>query len=829
LRFSRKSCLVSRADPSSFFFFSDRLKRLTSVTEGSLSTRYDYDKNGNQLNQYDPKGNRVEYTWDELNRKKAHIQHKATGNLSTSYTYDEEGNLASLTDAKGQTFSYAYDLLNRRTDDSYPAQSTPFLALAAVKTGYDASNNVTDIVETKNAAAGGTVTDSTANIYDDFDRITSSTQRGVTVAYGYDANGNRTSVGTGSGSTSYTYDERNRVSEAKVGSAVTNFDYYPDGKKKSVSYPNGAGVSYLYFPTNRVKAITNTAAGATISSYAYTYDKNGNRLTQTEVQNGSATDTTYSYDTLDRMTSFTAAGPTGSTTTEYTFDGYNRATEKVTAADGISVTKSYSYDETDWLAQIDDGSKTLSYQYDDNGNTIRKSDSSDPGNETVFEYDSANRMVRTARGTTVLGLYDYDAEGMRIRHRNSDRGDVDYFYDGRSVIEERTATGAMLAHYNYADKLMSLATGSDTQYYHFDALGSTVNLTDSTGSAKVSYFLNPWGMILSQIGDSTNRRVFTGKELDVNTGLIYFGQRYYDPNTARFISQDSYLGKSDTPPSLHRYLYAYSNPTVYVDLFGYASEESSAWDRFKDGMKEAGKGAITAFSRARKALPVISREVNNVTEKVANSFSPESTFEQVVATAGYTIGDFIVSNTLAPVTAAGAVEEASENPNKITIPLAVISVAPNLPKGSGKVIKKLLGKEASVGEKLLTKEARSGISVAEKEAVEGVVAEKPIVIGENMKRVQQYADEIGGHAYQPWKNEPFDYDLGMKRNERWIQDMKKEGREIIDIGPDFKRRSVGRDPSDFYNMERSQLKDYGNYTKAFERTGTSGGVPGLDF
>jgi len=67
--------------------------------------------------------------------------------------------------------------------------------------------------------------------------------------------------------------------------------------------------------------------------------------------------------------------------------------------------------------------------------------------------------------------------------------------------------------------------------------------------------------------------ILTGKELDVNTGLIYFGQRYYDPDTARFINQDSYLGKQDTPPSLHRYLYAYSNPTVYIDLEGYAAND----------------------------------------------------------------------------------------------------------------------------------------------------------------------------------------------------------------------------------------------------------------
>jgi RHS repeat-associated protein len=106
---------------------------------------------------------------------------------------------------------------------------------------------------------------------------------------------------------------------------------------------------------------------------------------------------------------------------------------------------------------------------------------------------------------------------------------------------------------------------------------------------------------------------------------------------------------------------------------------------------------------------------------------------------------------------------------------------------------------------------------------------KPIIVGENMKRVKLYAEKTGGQAYNPWKNDPFNKNLGMKRNKRWIQDMKREGRDIIDIGPDLKRRSLGTDPSDFYNMERTQLKDYGNYTKVFERNGTKGGVPGIDF
>jgi RHS repeat-associated protein len=199
--------------------------------------------------------------------------------------------------------------------------------------------------------------------------------------------------------------------------------------------------------------------------------------------------------------------------------------------------------------------------------------------------------------------------------------------------------------------------------------------------------------------------------MDANTGLIYFGARYYDPDTARFISQDSYLGKTDTPPSLHRYLYAYSNPTVYIDLEG-----CDAWDIVNsliDGGKEAWHGTKKAVSLARKALPVISREASKLAETIANQYNPDTTLKQALATAAYTTGEFITSNVLSPITAAGSIEEAAENPTKLTVTVAILATMPELPKGSGKLLKKLVGREAVAGEKLLTKEVKSGEKAVE--------------------------------------------------------------------------------------------------------------------
>ncbi len=99
-----------------------------------------------------------------------------------------------------------------------------------------------------------------------------------------------------------------------------------------------------------------------------------------------------------------------------------------------------------------------------------------------------------------------------------------------------------------------------------------------------------------------------------------------------------------------------------------------------------------------------------------------------------------------------------------------------------------------------------------------------------MVRVREYANRIGGHAYRPWRNEPFDFDLALQRNARWIKDQMKQGREIIDIGPDFARRSATGRRSPFYELERRLIREqnYERYRKVFERFGQRGGVPGLD-
>jgi RHS repeat-associated protein len=67
--------------------------------------------------------------------------------------------------------------------------------------------------------------------------------------------------------------------------------------------------------------------------------------------------------------------------------------------------------------------------------------------------------------------------------------------------------------------------------------------------------------------DPTRR--FTGKELDPETGLYYYGGRYYDPEISRFVSPDPFVAEVYDPQNLNRYSYVLNDPVNYIDPSGY--------------------------------------------------------------------------------------------------------------------------------------------------------------------------------------------------------------------------------------------------------------------
>ena len=325
-----------------------------------------------------------------------------------------------------------------------------------------------------------------------------------------------------------------------------------------------------YYANLKTKSITHEKDGTTLNAYAYQYDKNGNRTQQVETQNSTTETTTYSFDATDRLTQ--AAYP--NQTVAYSYDkNYNRTREVITGEN--PETKNFIYNSRNQLTQIinSDNSKNVSYQFDDNGNQTQKTKN---GVITTFVYNTQNQLVSVQEDLTTLGQFYYNYAGLRTQ-KTANGTTSNYSYDGDSVLTQSDTSNATTVKYDYgAEQLLSLKPQSTArQYYHNDVLGSTTLLTNTLGVQQASYQYDAWGNSRGETGSSDNVFGFTGHEKDTETGLYYFKARYYDPDTARFLNQDSYLGDVDTPPSLHRYLYAYGNPTVWVDLDGHEAREIS--------------------------------------------------------------------------------------------------------------------------------------------------------------------------------------------------------------------------------------------------------------
>ena len=132
------------------------------------------------------------------------------------------------------------------------------------------------------------------------------------------------------------------------------------------------------------------------------------------------------------------------------------------------------------------------------------------------------------------------------------------------VITESKDDGTTIA-YTYGNDLLSDGTHS----FLTDALGSTRGLVDNTETLTDSYDYTPYGELSSHIGTSENSFLFTGEQLDKETGNYYLRARYYSPTTTRFLSRDTYDGKLIDPISQNHYLYAGANPVMYVDPNGH--------------------------------------------------------------------------------------------------------------------------------------------------------------------------------------------------------------------------------------------------------------------
>jgi RHS repeat-associated protein len=291
---------------------------------------------------------------------------------TTSYGYDTYGNQTSITPPGPiAPETVGYDALSRETseiDGLDQITTTTYDALDRVtKTSYAGGTSVTDSYDPDDNLISETDPSGTERAtYNALNELTQTTlPSGQTISYGYDNNDNLTSVTDAGGTVTYAYNNLNELKTlTEPGGYNTTFAYDNEGNRTGITYPNGVTIAYTYDPANRpLTMIATNPGGSTIASETYTYtvgSTNTELLQTAKDQNGNVA--SYSYDPLDRLVEAKTVASGGATVSDYqyTYDGDgNRLTEVVNGA-----STGYTYNAADELTAI--GAAGLTY--DANGN-----------------------------------------------------------------------------------------------------------------------------------------------------------------------------------------------------------------------------------------------------------------------------------------------------------------------------------------------------------------------------------------------------------------------------------------------------------------------------
>ena len=516
----------------------NRLKKVTDPLNGI--TQYSYDGNGNLLTVKDAKNQVTTFAYDSRNRLLSTTD--PLGKVET-YEYDGNDNLTKRITPKLDQIVFAYDAVNQLLSKTLPG------TLATSYT-YDAVGNLLTVTDPDSAL---TMTYDQANQLLTTSTAGSSTQPSVTLTYAYDKNGNRLTLADGTNTNTATYDPLNRLASLTSPAGATTFAYDALSRRTAMTLPNGTQTTYTYDPASQVTNILHqlTATSAQINKADYLYNGVGNRTSLTDrrgIRN-------FGYDNLDRLTS--ASHPLLGMAQSFAYDAVgNRTTAGNVTNAGNQLT----------------ADATHAYQYDDNGNLVRKTLLA-TGNYTQYTYDAENRLTKVEDFATgnptpaFTSTYRYDGLGRRIE-KVANGQTKRYIYDGEDILLEYDGSNVLQARYTHGpgiDEPIAVTKGSSTYYYHQDALGSVTDLTDSVGATAKSYAYDAYGNILESPGSLDQPYTYTGREFDAENGLMYYRARYYDPSSGRFIQKDP-IGFEGGDANL--YSYVKGNPPNFSDPSG---------------------------------------------------------------------------------------------------------------------------------------------------------------------------------------------------------------------------------------------------------------------
>ncbi|MFJ2043903.1 RHS repeat-associated core domain-containing protein [Paenibacillus taichungensis] len=561
---------------------------------------------GKTLEQTDGNGNVKAFNYDVKGQLR---QVTSANGEQTQYSYDLAGNLIKTIDPTGNIKENAYDQLNRRIQTKDKSGNS-------TKSYYTPGGNLMKYVDRN----GNTFTYE----YDLRGNLIRKISSDETTIFVVDSVGKRISMTDSTGTTGYQYDPASEQLTRLTypDGLTTEFNYDLNGNRTEMKGPFGNTVFYTYDTMNRMTSI-GTSKDAPDAQYNYY----ANGLFKTS-QSLNGVSNLRTYNGLDLVNLEQVRGQDILALYNYGYDNNKNITKRVQQG----VQDDFTYDQLDRIATASGNNEQ--YTYDKQGNRLTmQSDKEVNAVNSEYQYDTSNRLTQVTTDAAKVG-YHYNGDNLLVERIENGVTTRYYYDDGAQIIAEAEVLNGkpeLKANYIRGAKLEAIvyADGSKA-YVQTNGHGDITELRDVDGALLNKYQYDVWGNLELKEEKVHNPFLYSGELWDDTTQLQYLRTRWYDPNTGRFINEDTFEGELDDPLSLNLYAYVQNNPLRYVDPSG----------RSKFGSTAYGQYAHKALGNIFKLINLFTKEDVAFTEKtvkLANGKSGRVDFALQVGESQYEI------------------------------------------------------------------------------------------------------------------------------------------------------------------------------------------------
>ncbi|WP_371548848.1 DUF6531 domain-containing protein [Streptomyces sp. NBC_00554] len=545
-------------------------------------TTYEYTHFDRLHARTEPDGRRYEFSYDPQLRL-TRVANPAGQNWT--YQYDPAGRLVSETDFGHKTRSYVHDAAGRlvsRTNSLGQVicfERDTFGQVVRKDAGGYVTTFTYDVLGRLTAASTPDVA-LTLRRERGTGRLTSETINGRTMTYSYDALGRRTTRVTPSGAaSSWDYDAVGNYRRLTASGRTIDFAYDDAGRRRSSQVGPKVFLTDEYDIAGRLVAQSVIGDGRLRQHRGYAYRADGNLTGVTDGLNG---DRTFDLDSAGRVTAVYGHGWTEG----YAYDEAGNQSE-------ASSPDSHPASETNgpraYVGTLIERAGRTRYEHDALGRMVLRQKTRISRKPATWRYtwDVEDRLASVVTPDGTLWRYQYDPLGRRIAKEQigadgrSVTERVDFVWDGATLCEQTSrgadANNSITLTWDH-DGLRPVAqteriTSADAPQHEIDSrffaiatdlIGSPSELVDESGDIAWRSRSTLWGSTTWNADAQAYTPLrFPGQYYDPETGLHYNYFRHYDPETARYLTQDP-LGLAPAPnPATYVH-----NPHAWVDPLG---------------------------------------------------------------------------------------------------------------------------------------------------------------------------------------------------------------------------------------------------------------------